>query len=100
MPPLADLFGVCVLPETYTLACGSGCFSMLRIAGSTVDTVHSSVVGGFGLLFHTFQCEGGPRILRSFLAQTKYFFMSPSYFAVTGPVLPCEVYRILWILER
>ena len=28
---------------------------------------------GFWLLFHTFQCEGGPRILRSILGQTKYF---------------------------
>ena len=53
------LFGVCVLPETYTLAPGSGCFSIVRIAGSTVDTGHSSVVGGFWLLFHTSQCEGG-----------------------------------------
>ena len=51
----ADLFGVCVLPETYTLAPGSGCFSIVRIAGSIVDTVHSFVVGGFWLLFHTFQ---------------------------------------------
>ena len=50
---------------------GSGCFSIVRIARSTVDTVHSSVVGGFWLLFHTSQCEGGPRILRSILGHTK-----------------------------
>ena len=52
---------------------GSGCFSIVRIAGSTVDTAHSSVVGGFWVLFHTSQCEDGPRILRSILGQTKYF---------------------------
>ena len=50
VPPLADLFGVCVLPETDTLAPGSGCFSIVRIAGSTLDAVHSFVVGGFWLL--------------------------------------------------
>ena len=73
VPPMADLFGVCVLPETYTLASGSGCFSIVRLAGSTVDTEHLSVVVGFWLLFHTFPCEGGPRILRSILGQIKFF---------------------------
>ena len=83
MPPLADLFGLCVLPETYTLASGSGCFSIVRIAGSTVDTEHVSVVGGFWLIFHIFPREGGPRILRSIHVQFG--------------VLPWEVYRKLRI---
>ena len=30
VPLQAVLFGVCVLPETYTLAPGSGCFSIVR----------------------------------------------------------------------
>ena len=53
------------------MAPGSGCFSVVRIAGSTVDTVHSFVVGGFWMLFHTLQCEGGHRILRLILGQIK-----------------------------
>ena len=49
----------------------------MRIAGSTVDSTHSLVVGGFWLLFHTFQRAGGPRILKSILGQTKYFLRAP-----------------------
>ena len=72
VPPLQE-FGVCVLPVTYTLASGSGCFRVVRIAGSTVDTKHVSVVGGFWLLFRTFPCEGEPRILTSILGQNLAF---------------------------
>ena len=49
-------------------------------------------------LFHTFPCEGGPRILRLILGRSHGFPMSPSCSAATGSVsLPCEVYRKLWI---
>ena len=50
---------------------------LCALLGLTANTVHSSVVGGFWLLFHTSQCEGGPRILRSILGQTKYFLRAP-----------------------
>ena len=109
MPPLADLFGVCVLPETYTLAPGSGCFSIVRISGSTVDTVHSFVVGGFWLLLHTFQCEGGPRILRSILGQTKSMPVAipqvQFLVKVICPLLSCLMLlvrqcRYLWIFQQ
>ena len=77
---------------------GSGYASVLcDLFGSTADTVHVSVFGGFWLHFHAFPCEGGPRILRSILGQTRIFY-EPSYSAVTGSVsLPREVYRKLWI---
>ena len=52
----------------------------------------------FWLLFHTFSCEGGPRILRLILRQTHGFSLSPSYSAVTCSVSwPWKVFRKLWI---
>ena len=66
------LFGVCVLPETYSWFCW---LRIVRIAGSTVDTERVPVVGGFWLLFHTFPC--GSRILRSILVQTLAFLRAP-----------------------
>ena len=59
--------------------------SVLCAFGLAADTVHVSVFCGLWL-FHTFPCEGGPRILRSILGQTHGFSSSPSYSAVTGSV--------------
>ena len=55
----------------------------------------------FWLLFHTFSCEGGPRILRLLLRQTHGFSLSPSYSAATCSVLyvaeECTKMRIFHI---
>ena len=58
-----------------------GCHFWRRVLDSVgwfySDTVHASVVGGYWLLFHTLECEGGPRILRSILRQTLAFLRVP-----------------------
>ena len=79
VPLLAVLFGVHVLPETYSFGFfWVGYASVLcALLGSTADAVHVSGFGGFWLLFHTFLCEGGPRILRSILGETHGFSLSP-----------------------
>ena len=88
----------CLLRRTFLDSSFSGYASVLcALLGLTADTVHVSFFGGFWLLFRTFPCEGGLRILRSILGRHG-FSMSPSYSAVTGSVsLPREVYRKLWI---
>ena len=69
------------LRRTVLDSSGSGYASVLcALLCSTVDTVHVSVFGGFWLLFHTLLREGGPRILRSILGQTKDFFFEPPVF--------------------
>ena len=75
----------CCLRRRVWDSSGSGYVSILcALLGSTADTVHVSVFGGFWLLFHTFPCDGGPRILRSILGLTHGFSTSPSHAAVTG----------------
>ena len=86
------LFGVAMLPEEFF---GSGLFwevpSSLMFPYSALPWLYSGYITCvsrryFWLLFHTFPCESGPRILRSILGQIKFFCMRPSYSAVTGPV--------------
>ena len=58
-----------------------------------------SVFGGFWLLFHTYPCEGGTRILGPIVGQTHGCSTSLSYSAVTGSVsLPREVQETLDLL--
>ena len=49
------------------------------------------------MVFHTFQCEGGPRILRSFHIQTSVFLRAPRTRQSLVLCLAVEEYRKLWI---
>ena len=64
VPLLAVLFGVHVLLEKYRLGFFWVSSVLCALLGSTAETVHVSVFGGFWLLFHTYPCQGGRRILR------------------------------------
>ena len=96
---LAVLFGVYVLPETYS----SGFFWVVRFwLGSGY---HSRWLW---LLFHTSQCEGGPRMLRSILGQTKFMPVAipqvQFLVKVICPLLSCLMLlvrqcRKLWIFR-
>ena len=76
-----------------------GFFRIVRLLGSTADTVHVSVWWRL-VSFHTYPCEGVRRIQRAILGQTYRFSTSSLLWKSLVRCLPREGYRKLWIYRE